>query len=313
MLSLLVLCSCGVSFDPPSDVESVRVLAIQANPPYAAPGAPVQLQILAYDGRQTQTEPMTVAWFPVPCIDPIGDAYYACYPELEALLTPGQDVTSLLTPGPNFSFQMPVDVITKHGASHTSDPYGTALVFAMACAGHVRYTGVSNSNISANPFGCFDLNGVELDANSFVFAYALVYSFTDRTNANPIITNLTASGNPVDPVAGITVAHCTTTTTAKCPTIPIDTVVPSSSQEEDPGSLDPNGNPLKEEIWVDYDVTNGGLKDGTVILYDPTLGRLPAAPTQFTAPQAAAELILWAVVHDNRGGVSWVQVPVHVQ
>ncbi len=318
LFTFAALCACGINFDPPSDIESVRILAVQANPPYATPGTPVQLSVLAYDGRTVQTQPMTVAWFPEVCFDPIADTYYACYPELAAAFTmlgiqPGQDVTSLLTPGASFSFQMPSDIITNHKTTLTSDPYGVALPFVMACAGSVRYTGVSTSNISANPFGCYDSNGNALDANSFVFAYAMVYSFTDRTNANPVISNLTANGNPVDPVAGITVTHCTSSNMDKCPTTPIDTVVPPSSQEVDPGTLDANGNPLKEEIWVDYYATGGNLLgSGAVILYDPTLGALQSSPTKLTAPPAPAELTLWAIVHDNRGGVSWLQVPLHV-
>jgi hypothetical protein len=310
---VLLCCSCGTTFDPPSDINSVRILAIQANPPYALPGTTVQLQILAFDGRQVQTEPMTVAWFPQACFDPPDEAYFACYAALPQLFTPGENVTSLLTPGPSFSFQMPADVITDHSSTLTSDPYGVGLVFAVACAGQVRYTGVATSNISANPFGCFDSNGVALDANSFVLAYGLVYSFTDRTNANPVITNLTFAGNPVDPVAGITVTHCTSSTAARCPTTPIDTVVPPSSQELDPGSLDANGNPLKEEIWVDYYASGGTLGSGTVILYSPTTGQVQPSPTNYAAPPVAGEFLLWAVVHDDRGGVSWLQVPVHVQ
>jgi hypothetical protein len=141
----------------------------------------------------------------------------------------------------------------------------------------------------------------------------MVYSFGDRTNANPVISNLTFNGNAVDPMAGITISICTESDTKKCPTNDVDTVVPSSSQEEDPGTLDANGNPVKEEIYVDYYATGDvSLADATDILYDPTLGRLSASPTKLTAPNAPAELIFWAVVHDNRGGVSWVQVPLHV-
>jgi hypothetical protein len=304
--------SCGVKFDPPSLIESVRVLAIQANPPYAAPGTQVQLQILAYDGRATRTVPMTVAWVPQACFDPPGDTYYACYVPLASAFTPGQDVTSLLLPGNTFSFTMPSDVITKHPAAKTSDPYGLGLAFAVVCAGHVQYTGFSTSNPNANPVGCFDDNGNALDANSFVFAYGMVYSFSDRTNANPVISNLTFNGSAVDPTAGITVSVCTASNTAKCPTSDIGTVVPASSQEVDPGTLDVNGNALKEEIWVDYYTTGGSLSAETDILYDPSLGALQSSPTKLTAPNAAAELVFRAVVHDNRGGVSWVQVPLHV-
>jgi hypothetical protein len=301
-----------VSFTPPDIVTTVRILAIQANPPYAAPGTPVQLQVLAFDGRATQPQPMTVAWLPQACIDPPADTYYACYAPFASLLQPGQDVTSLLTPGNAFSFMMPSDVITKHGASKTSDPYGVGFTFAVACAGSLRYMGFSEQNPSANPLGCFDQNGNQLDANSFVFAYSMVYSFNDRTNANPVISNLTFNGNPVDPTAGITVSVCTDTDTKKCPTSDIDTVVPASSQELDPGTLDPNGNPLHEQIWVDYYLTGGTISAQSVNLYDASMGRLPTAPTKLTAPNAPAELMFWAVVRDNRGGVSWLQVPLHV-
>jgi hypothetical protein len=312
VLIALAALSCGVTFSPPSLINSVRVLAIQANPPYAAPGVQVQLQILAFDGRATQPTPMTVAWVPQACFDPPDDVYYACYAPLAAAFTPGQDVTSLLVPGNTFSFTMPSDVITNHGAVKTSDPYGLGLTFAVACAGHVEYTGFSTQNPSANPVGCFDDDGNALDANSFVFAYSMVYSFGDRTNANPLISNLTFNGNPIDPTAGITVSTCTAENSAKCPTSDIDTVVPASSQELDPGTVDTNGNPLKEEIWVDYYATGGSLSDQTDILYDPSLGALPSSPTKLTAPNAAAELVFFAVVHDNRGGVSWIQVPLHV-
>ncbi len=311
-LIALASLSCGVTFSPPSLVSTVRILAIQANPPYAAPGTPVELQILAVDGRAAQPQTMTVAWLPQACIDPPADTYYACYAPLASILQPGQDITSSLTSGSTFSFTMPDDVITNHGAAPTSDPYGLAFTFAVACAGKIEYVGFSSQNPSANPLGCFDESGNALDANSFVFAYSTIYSFTDRTNSNPVISNLTFNGNAVDPTAGITVSTCTAADTKKCPTSDIDTVVPASSQEPDPGTLDASGNPLKEQIWVDYYVTGGSVSAEAVILYDASLGPLPSSPTKLTAPNAAAELMLWAIVRDNRGGVSWVQVPLHV-
>lgn len=206
-LIALASLSCGVTFSPPSLVSTVRILAIQANPPYAAPGTPVELQILAVDGRAAQPQTMTVAWLPQACIDPPADTYYACYAPLASILQPGQDITSSLTSGSTFSFTMPDDVITNHGAAPTSDPYGLAFTFAVACAGKIEYVGFSKQNPSANPLGCFDESGNALDANSFVFAYSTIYSFTDRTNSNPVISNLTFNGNAVDPTAGITIKH----------------------------------------------------------------------------------------------------------
>ena len=107
-LSLLALASgalagCGNPFDPQNLVESVRLLAISADKPYAAPGDTVNMTALAYDGRPPVTPPpppMTVYWVPIACVDPPGDSYFACYPAFaEAGLTQGVDLTSKLTAG----------------------------------------------------------------------------------------------------------------------------------------------------------------------------------------------------------------------
>jgi hypothetical protein len=70
---------------------------------------------------------------------------------------------------------------------------------------------------------------------------------------------------------------------------------------------------LNEEIYVDYYVTGGKVGSDTVVLYDPQAGRLSGTGDALTAPQKAGDFWLWAVVHDNRGGASWSQIPVHAQ
>src|ERR1019366_736127 len=72
--------SCAPSgFADPTLVQTVRILASGADQPYAAPGADVTVNVLAYDGRKTQTEPMTMYWLPFVCENPLDDAYYACF------------------------------------------------------------------------------------------------------------------------------------------------------------------------------------------------------------------------------------------
>src|SRR5689334_19584689 len=86
LASLLVACatgvafaSCGGDFDPASLVNSVRVLAVRADKPYAKPGDSVELEMLAFDGRKDKTRPMAISWIPVPCINPQNDTYYFCF------------------------------------------------------------------------------------------------------------------------------------------------------------------------------------------------------------------------------------------
>jgi len=146
-----------------------------------------------------------------------------------------------------------------------------------------------------------------------VFAFSLVYAFADRTNANPVIDSVTFAGSPIDPAAGITVDTCTQASIDNCPTTPLDTIVPASSQEQDPSNKDVNGRVLNEEIWVDMYLTDGKLKHDVTILYDPASGRVPNTATDYTAPQTSGDHMLWVVVHDNRGGANWMQIPVHAR
>jgi hypothetical protein len=315
LLASAVVIACNPpNFTPPSLVESVRILATAADKPYAAPGDAVNMQVLAFDGRHSKPEPMGIWWLPDPCINPSGDNYYACYGAFSKIYPPGVDVTANLHSGTALSFQMPADAITLHHGSRGGEPYGLAVVFTIACAGHVEYSSPpADAPADTVPFGCFDAGGTKLGPSDFVFAYSLVYSFADRANANPALQSVTYGGADVDPAAGISLPHCMQSDINRCPTTPLDVVIPDSSDETDPANLDANGNPLKEQIDVDYYLTAGKVDHDTVIIFDPHAGRLSKTSDNFHSPQSAGDFSLWAVVHDNRGGASWLQVPVHSQ
>jgi hypothetical protein len=211
---------------------------------------------------------------------------------------------------------MPSDAITGHAATAgASVPYGVAIVFAVACAGRVEYVPPppGNGSPDALPLGCFDASGARLGADDFVFAYATVYAFTDRTNSNPVLQSLTLGGKPLDPSVPFPVERCTKSKIDDCPTQPLGVSVPASSQEADPATLDADGHPLKEEIYVDYYVTAGKVKNDVTVLFDPRAGALSGTDDDFFLPQAAGDAHVWAVVHDNRGGVSWKDATLHVQ
>jgi hypothetical protein len=316
LLAAPAAAGCGPSFDPVSLVESVRVLGIQADKPYPAPGDTVTMTALAVDGRPPGTSkptPMVMYWVPVVCPNPPGDAYFACYPGFGERLKPDVDLTPVLDAGPMFSFHVPEDIITSHPRPKSGTAFGLVTVFGIACAGHVQYVDRGDDTVPpAPPLGCFDETGAELGPDDSVFAYAQVFSFADgRTNQNPVVDGLTLAGAPVDRTAGITFAACPTT--GKCGTIALDTVVPSSSWELDPADLDSSGAPLHEEIWADYYVTAGSV-DNTALLYDAATGKIASSSSavKLTPPATTGAGTLWSVVRDNRGGVAWVEVPVQV-
>src|SRR5215471_4846300 len=80
MAAFVAFVACGVGdFDPASKVDSVRILALRADEPYAKPGDAVHLEVLAVDQRADRSRPMTIYWIPFVCLNPPNDAYYACF------------------------------------------------------------------------------------------------------------------------------------------------------------------------------------------------------------------------------------------
>jgi hypothetical protein len=300
---------------PPANVvDGVRILATRADLPYAKPGETVSLDVLAVDGRATSTTPMRLFWIPTPCLNPPGDNYFGCYPQLPA---------GGLVSGDHLTFTMPANAITgapPHPGAPT--PYGVAFVFVIACAGSVEAVPVDTRTESplTIPFGCFDDANTPVGADGFVFAFARVYAYTDLRNGNPIIDRLTFGGAPVDEGAGIHVHHCTESDITKCTssksaTAPnvMDVVVPAASWEVDPGALTLSGASAHEAIWVDYYTTGGRFANDSVVLFDANSGRASSNTGNGYAAQTAGTHAVWAVVRDTRGGVSWLTVPVHAE
>ena len=311
-------------FDPASKVESVRILATRSDKPYAKPGDTVSMEVLASDDRADKTVPMKIWWVPLPCVDPPNDSYYGCYPGF-AQLPAGVDLAPVLHAGTTFSFTMPTDVITKHtkrSGSVDAVPDGLAVIFTIACAGHVEYVPEKvGGSPNAMPLGCFDADHVALGPDDYVFAFSLVYAFDQRTNANPVITQLTFGGTPVDPNLGITVDHCGSAAAdvngavnrGNCPRTGMDVVVPDASWEDNPADLDVNGKARKEEIRVQYFATDGKFANDTINLFDATAGRITGTSDDFTAPALPGENTIWAIVRDDRGGATWLSIPLHVK
>jgi hypothetical protein len=360
--------ACGPKgFQDEALVNSVRILATRADRPYAKPGDTVTLTVLAADGRSSRPEPMVVYWFPVAlspplslplprssfvCEDPEDDAYFACFTSLLAAISatgdggardgggdggkpgfsigPGVDLSPLLPQGPTLSVPISQGIIASHAPVNGTDPYGIAIVFNMACAGHPELLPVDSSNLSFNqlPVGCFDKNGNQLDSDSFVVGYATVYAYETLTNANPVIAHVLYQKSDLDggylgesstaravvpSEGGIVVPTCTDTDRDACTMYSFDIDVPDASWQLDPQNVGSNGQPLHEQIWVDYYWTAGSFSDDSRLIYDPTLGYVGDTAVSLTPPATPTTATFWAVVHDNRGGVSWDVVPYRVQ
>ncbi len=336
--------SCGPSdFDPETLINTVRIMAAGADKPYAEPGDTVNLQVLAYDGRPQKPRPMKQYWLPLTCVNPVGDAYYGCFSTIAALtngaagagdagtvvapdggaldatslaalgpclISANKDLSPCLPTGPNFQITLPKDIVATHRVVQgASAPYGLAIVFNIACAGHVQIAGdFDPKQPQSIPLGCFDDAGNRLGAEDYVFGYTRAYAYeadSGVTNQNPVINDVKIGGQIIDPHVGFTVQH-------GAGKVDVDVDVPPSSQEETPDK-DQDGKALGENVFAVYFITLGKIDDEVRILYEPTHRPIGDHKTQYEPPADPGEGFMWIVVHDNRGGVTWVQVPIHAQ
>ena len=333
----LFLIGCGPDFDPPSELHSLRVLAVQKDVPYAQPGQTVKLQMLWEDASVKKPRDVQIAWSP-PCVDPPGDLYYACFANSAAfggMLTLDSDTTSFTVERTIISQRPPAD--TSNNA-----PYGITYVFFAACAGKLDLAPPS-SDPAAFPIVCKDANGVLLGADDFVAGYTSVYSFKSFSNHNPLISGfrfngqdlkassyclgadclaLDGSADPVDvdcddpEQSGLCVPTCADDGDPKCHGYgfhPIIDKTDPANQDEDDVSAKQLGRHVGEQMWVDYYTDAGGFKSPVRLLNDATTGWNDDFGTEFYAPKEPGLSRIWAVAHDNRGGTAWAGITLKVQ
>src|SRR3954462_6378125 len=85
LLGALALTACGPTFDPGTQVDSLRVLAVRADSPFVHPGDTVHLSALSYDpaGR-----PINWAW--AACPSPAGSSVEDCLDQVRASAAAGE-------------------------------------------------------------------------------------------------------------------------------------------------------------------------------------------------------------------------------
>jgi hypothetical protein len=343
--------ACGNSgFDPASKVDSVRMFVVRADKPYAKPGETVTLEALTTDARKDRSRVAKLYWIPILCLNPENDLYYLCFAPpgdgghsagstrlipIGALadagagaadaggdggafagsnpfasIPTGVDLGPFLPQGSTFSFRMPDDAVKVREGS---PPYGLAIVFNVLCAGRIEFaTRDPAGGAQQVPVLCTDENGVQLPPSDYVIGISRVYSYTDRTNTNPVIEAMTLAGQDVLPAAGVTLETCTTPREKDCKENKLGIRVSDSSWELNPSDVTRNGVP-HEQIWVDWYSDIGTFDDEARLLFDTQQGRISDSDDTYRAPNAPADGTLWGVVHDNRGGAAFLVVPLHVR
>lgn len=343
--------ACAPTFDPQSEVKSLRVFGARADKPYAKPGDSVKIDLLYYDASPKRiradgsVRPVNILWLGG-CNNPTGDEFYACFPQFAQTFAAlsggeGQPDLSKLPPGTigtgdSFTIKMPDDVISSRPPpAGETIPYGLAYAFFFACAGDL----VPDAN-GANgvPISCVDPETRKpLGANDFVFGYMSVYAYDELTNQNPVIDGRTFEDKPLDdaPCTDDTVCeegfrcgfsaprtcipvvpHCTEKKLADCTTYKFRPVLDQAKNAEiDPNAKDADGKLLQEVMWAYYYASDGTIEKDTRLINDSQAGWQDATKfgTEWKPPgEASGPTRVWGVIHDGRGGAAWTWWDLYV-
>lgn len=348
LLALLLstpLVACGEGFDPPSEITTLRPLAIRKDKPFAQPGETVQLELLYHDGTRdpldpSDTRPVTVLWW-TGCTNPPANAYYGCFAQLAEEEPP--DGESPPNPsfhiGPTASFQVKPDILDGLEPVEEGAPIeGSSFVFAAICAGTLDLEAPRQQG--ALPFVCRDADGRRLGPDSFAVSYATIKTIAQTMEDGRPFENQNPVLEPAFEIAGETVPACLNEECQsaefppidceetpercveaceddgepECPEIDIRPLVDPVSAERDDVARVFYGRDLEEQMWINYYVDRGSVRgDGVRLLNDATTGWNDDYGTEFYAPKEEGPVNIWAVVHDDRGGVSWARTQIYVR
>jgi len=347
-----ILSGCGPDFNPPSELHTLRVMGVQKDKPYAQPGDTVNLTMLwedaspkAFDASGNARD-ITRVWSP-PCFDPPGDLYYSCFSD------PGLFSGTNFTFGDQTSFVMKEDVITPRPPPNAPYGLAYVFFAACAGKLQpIATSGAASGETGTIPIECLDpMTGKPLGADDFVAGYTAVYAFKGFSNKNPVVTGFEFNGQPLpsdqvclsasdtmdpptdsclkidgstmpnpddidcsDPNETRCVPTCADDGDSKCHGYPLKpTLAQADNQEEDSVSAQLLGRHVTEQMWIDYYTDGGGFKSAVRLLNDATNGWNDNYGTDFYAPKAAKVSRIWALAHDNRGGVAWAGISIKTQ
>lgn len=294
-LAAIPLLGCE-SFDPGSRVTTLRVLAVEADKPYAEPGESVHLQALWHDpsGR-------AVNWAWAACTNPASQSVQDCLakvPDTEAgpeLLQMGasDNVDYAVPEGALDELPAEVRVLAQVG------------IVTVACPGEIAW---ETSRLTELPVRCLDAENHELGLGEFVVGIKHVRVRQQDRNDNPEVARVTFDGKtwPADEIKTISACDSTANDFAKCEgdSHELAAVVTKGSFEKGQSEFDVQ---FEEQLVVQYYATEGTFEYEVKIAAEPE--------TRFVARRQARgkDLLVWFVVRDDRGGVTWTERHVHVK
>lgn len=302
MAAALALAACDEEFDPGSEITKLRVLAVQADSPFASPGESVHLEALSYD-----PEGRAITWAWAQCPDPASTSVEGCLANIaETTLETGEP--PLLGMGSESSIDLPIDAgaIERIPVEARSQAY--VGVLSVACPGTLDLA--ANGTSALLPFRCTEAGtGRELGLDEAVVGIKRVFLREAERNQNPVIEAIRFDGEDwaVDDIKEVDGCDIEDSAYDDCPgdvKHRIQAVVATASFETGTDEL---GRDFTEQLIVHQYTEAGIVEDEVRIASDSETGWVARASA------SGSELRLWFVARDDRGGVSWAERRVRVR
>jgi len=300
LLATLALSACEAEFDPGTQVSSLRVLAVQADTPYAHPGDTVRLQALSYDPL---ARPINWAW--AACPTPAGSSVDACLDQVRADAAAGE--LALLAQGAgqdNIDVTIPLDALD--GIPEPARPQALAGVLSIACPGELEL-GDFGTQL---PFRCTDsASGAELDLHDTVVGVKRVFLRASDVNENPVIDRVLFDGEEwlADDIKEVDACVTEDFDYDACKSADRHRIAAVLDAQSFEAGNDEFGGAFSEEVIVQHYATDGIFEDEVRIAEDSETGWVARSSSSGT------EVTLWFVARDDRGGVSWTTRRVQVR
>lgn len=299
LLGVFALAGCGADFDPGSRVTGFRVLAVQADAPFAAPGETVNLNALAYDPQGR-----TITWAWAACVNPAESTVEGCFAKIaqDAQTSGALPILAQGADQNTFAFTLPDDALSSLPRAVQYSAF--VGIISAACPGTLSF----EQGPGALPFRCFDAtDNHELTLDEYAVGMKRIFVRNTDRNQNPTIANITFDHAdwPENEVKTLTPCDTTGNDYTPCSGLSKHQIGAHITADSTESGTDEFGTPFTEQLIVDYYATEGIFQNDVRIASDPETGY--AARTQ----SSTQDLTLWFIIHDNRGGTTWTTRTAH--
>jgi len=306
LASVVLAAGCDNDLDPGTRLVDFRLLAVQADKPYAAPGEEVTLRTLAVEpfGR-----PVSYAW--TTCANPIDSNANACLDTIVARARAGvAPVFSQGVGNDSFTTKVPDDALSSLPEQARSGAiFG---ILTVACPGTIRIGPLESAGPTELPFGCIDANTrAELPYERFAVSVKRIFVRARDRNPNPAVSAVLWDGAPW-PEAEIRETVACSNDSNKfddCPGGETHVVAALPAPDGIDSGTDEYGKPFVEQPVVQFYATEGSFE------FEARTFESAGAGTKWVARSKAKgrEIVMWFVVRENRGGVGWTSRRVRVK